>query len=710
MIKKTLASGQRLEEAKMINKSLSALGQVINALTDGKSKHIPYRDSKLTRILQQSLGGNSRTTLIICMSAASYNQSETLSTLRFGQRAKTIVNKAVKNEEKSAAELMALLAAAEKKVESQASKIKRLEAKCRAAGIEMEGGEEEAEAVSEDPDSPEKDEEAEVVDEAMAEILEELTEKNMELEEDLISKSREIADLAALLKEKERSEELASGSSGFASLETAVRELNEYATKVRQRTSGAEPVLERTLAWETEGEVDMRRIASALGGIVSELSMAEMKEQYESGERKLAIEALEAEKQRLEGELAQAQEKLAAGGGQVPQVQLDSRDAEAALEASSQATQDKLSGLERMLRKSIPSEEDQEVEAMEQELQEDLGSFPIEDGEESSEDDAAALDLDGLEAPALLTTIETLQSKLEKSKAKQKKQVWLNQKLKASQENKSSLMKEQEAETNRLEAELFELKTAWQQQQEDFDKLRSTLQNDLNQQVERYVSLKMEVEEEKSSPSKEGAGQNKEREMIVSLQRRLDSVTSDHQWLLQQYVAINTQAGELRKKASLREDHVKSLETAMHQLSARHEDEVAKLSAEISKAQARELQMRDAVKNVTLEATEEVFEDGDGGVRERAGSFENRVTRANESFTERIAARLNKVVAPLRADAAGGIPQSKIGVVTPIRGGQQGGAVVTPIRGGEGAAKEEASEEATIWGRMKSAFSTKKSA
>ncbi len=81
---KTGASGQTLEEAKKINKSLSALGMVINALTDGKSSHVPYRDSKLTRILQESLGGNSRTTLIINCSPSSYNDAETLSTLRFG--------------------------------------------------------------------------------------------------------------------------------------------------------------------------------------------------------------------------------------------------------------------------------------------------------------------------------------------------------------------------------------------------------------------------------------------------------------------------------------------------------------------------------------------------------------------------------------------------------------------------------------------------
>ncbi|KAL7270503.1 Kinesin heavy chain [Rhizina undulata] len=106
---KTGASGQTLEEAKKINKSLSALGMVINSLTDGKSTHVPYRDSKLTRILQESLGGNSRTTLIINCSPSSYNDDETLSTLRFGVRAKSIKNKAKINAELSPAELKVLL-------------------------------------------------------------------------------------------------------------------------------------------------------------------------------------------------------------------------------------------------------------------------------------------------------------------------------------------------------------------------------------------------------------------------------------------------------------------------------------------------------------------------------------------------------------------------------------------------------------------------
>eukprot|EP00484_Ammonia_sp_Unknown_P007721 CAMPEP_0197075110 /NCGR_PEP_ID=MMETSP1384-20130603/211443_1 /TAXON_ID=29189 /ORGANISM="Ammonia sp." /LENGTH=733 /DNA_ID=CAMNT_0042513953 /DNA_START=18 /DNA_END=2219 /DNA_ORIENTATION=- len=93
---KTEAKGVRFTEAININLSLSALGNVINALTSSsssKSKHIPYRDSKLTRILQDSLGGNSKTVMIANICSSDYNLDETLSTLRFANRAKSIKNK-----------------------------------------------------------------------------------------------------------------------------------------------------------------------------------------------------------------------------------------------------------------------------------------------------------------------------------------------------------------------------------------------------------------------------------------------------------------------------------------------------------------------------------------------------------------------------------------------------------------------------------------
>ena len=96
---KTGATGDRLKEAAKINLSLTALGNVIASLVDGKSSHIPYRDSKLTRLLQDSLGGNSKTMMIATVSPASYNFEETMSTLRYANRTKQIKNKPKINED-----------------------------------------------------------------------------------------------------------------------------------------------------------------------------------------------------------------------------------------------------------------------------------------------------------------------------------------------------------------------------------------------------------------------------------------------------------------------------------------------------------------------------------------------------------------------------------------------------------------------------------
>ena len=96
----TGATGERLEESKKINQSLSWLGNVIAALTDVKPRsHIPYRDSKLTRLLKDSLGGNCKTTMLMMVSPAPEAFSETASTLKFGMRAKRIKNDAKINED-----------------------------------------------------------------------------------------------------------------------------------------------------------------------------------------------------------------------------------------------------------------------------------------------------------------------------------------------------------------------------------------------------------------------------------------------------------------------------------------------------------------------------------------------------------------------------------------------------------------------------------
>ena len=89
------------KEASAINKSLSALGNVIKALVDladGKDRNVPYRDSKLTFLLKDALGRKARCTLLACVSQAAGNLEETLSTLKFAQRAKLVKVSATANE------------------------------------------------------------------------------------------------------------------------------------------------------------------------------------------------------------------------------------------------------------------------------------------------------------------------------------------------------------------------------------------------------------------------------------------------------------------------------------------------------------------------------------------------------------------------------------------------------------------------------------
>ncbi|KAF1759547.1 hypothetical protein GCK72_016014 [Caenorhabditis remanei] len=129
---KTGATGERFKEATKINLSLSALGNVISALVDAKSAHIPYRDSKLTRLLQDSLGGNSKTVMIACIGPASYNFEETLGTLRYAYRAKKIKNQPKINEDPKDA----LIREFQEEIELLREQLKQRKTKSRGGGTQ----------------------------------------------------------------------------------------------------------------------------------------------------------------------------------------------------------------------------------------------------------------------------------------------------------------------------------------------------------------------------------------------------------------------------------------------------------------------------------------------------------------------------------------------------------------------------------------------
>ncbi|GAB5362003.1 hypothetical protein AAMO2058_000760900 [Amorphochlora amoebiformis] len=124
-LKRTGAEGARMREGININKGLLALGNVISALGDEKRKgaHVPFRDSKITRLLQDSLGGNSQTLMIACVSPSDTNFDETLNTLKYANRARNIKNKPIINRDPMAA-----------KLEEMGKRIKELEAALVASG------------------------------------------------------------------------------------------------------------------------------------------------------------------------------------------------------------------------------------------------------------------------------------------------------------------------------------------------------------------------------------------------------------------------------------------------------------------------------------------------------------------------------------------------------------------------------------------------
>ncbi|CAK9293294.1 unnamed protein product [Gordionus sp. m RMFG-2023] len=293
-VSKTGAEGSVLDEAKNINKSLSALGNVIAALAEGTKSHVPYRDSKLTRILQESLGGNARTTIIICCSPASFNETETKSTLMFGQRAKTIKNTITINEELTAEEW-------KRRYERERDKVTRLKDKLTPALLEL--------AKWRRGETVRPDEQLNLAEQILPQApskSEEIKVSGVEMEGERKKFEEEKYKLYQMLDEKD--EDLTSQSQTIEELKSQLSELEETLLALKSEEETRITEISRLQSENDSARDEVKEVLSAL----EELALNIEQKKNEASDRSRENEALNGRLSEKLGELSTLQDQLQA--------------------------------------------------------------------------------------------------------------------------------------------------------------------------------------------------------------------------------------------------------------------------------------------------------------------------------------------------------------------------------------------------------------
>ncbi|KAL7331339.1 hypothetical protein PS15p_203544 [Mucor circinelloides] len=601
---KTGASGQTLEEAKKINKSLTALGMVINSLTDGKSSHVPYRDSKLTRILQESLGGNSRTTLIINCSPSSYNEAESISTLRFGARAKTIKNKAKVNADLSPAELKALLKRVKGDAVSYKAYISALEneismwrlgkvvpennwasmdgakakpvaaaaaaaAAANTAPITPPQTPAPAFKLSVDDDSRPStpamvlgnDEKEEFIKREQ-ELLEQITEKAAEL----ANREKQVAEIQEMLEElKENEKELSNNNKLLSS------ELSE-----------AQVQLEKESYEKKEGEINIDSLKEANLEYMSELEELKATLTRLEAEESKNVEQLQATEVAMEN----AQEKK-----QGIEADLDIKDiTPEAITKLRQELQTTKAMIEQ--HKVTITNLEQERDSLSQkrdDLELRFSNLEV-DYEELLDKTIAMEEMDVKQTSDIADSISELKTKLEsqfimKSQVQQKE----IDSLKADMEKKTkeeerlmNAMNELQAANDKLvkmrqepglsasskeateqkERELERMRKAMAQELADFETMKKVLMRDLQARCERVVELELTLDEvriQQSNMIKATSNKAQQKKMFL-LERNLDQLTTVQKQLVEQNSHLKKESALSERKLSARNERIQNLE------------------------------------------------------------------------------------------------------------------------------------------------------
>lgn len=541
---KTGATGVKMDEAKKINASLTTLGIVITKLTESAS-HVPYRDSKLTRILTESLGGNAKTCLIICCSPSTYNESETLSTLKFGMRAKMIKNKPKVNRELSIPELKQMVAKLEKKIASQQKYIKCLENKLNENSISL----------------PEEGQEVTIVDDEGGSAAEETgNELSVEDEEALMSamgnNSRTVRkgsldgqqlELAQLAMEQRENEE----------------KINAYEEEKEFMKSLMDDLLEQLAQKEAEKKTITEEVEAEIIDLRSQSE--DFAEENNMLIQKLADVTAELEK------LKQQQTKAAPGAeveAQLATADLDSwAEKEELLKKRADDAAEEMKKMQASLQSMAESTQDSaETKAKVVQMEETISVLEadrtalrtqLKEAQESG--GMAASDVESAATIQQLNdTIQKTQGELTSKCAvlAAKEESWAQER-----EGYHSLHKS-------LEGQLVDLKEQLSKQGGEYEELKVSLMKDLQNRCEKVVELQINLDEARENYHRllQNSNHRVLSRKVLYLERSLETLKAAYQESVSQKSTLRIDKQVAEKKCEQKDRELKTLEATVKDL------------------------------------------------------------------------------------------------------------------------------------------------
>lgn len=561
---KTGASGQTLEEAKKINRSLSALGMVINALTDGKSQHVPYRDSKLTRILQESLGGNSRTTLIVNCSPCAYNMEETLSTLRFGVRAKSITNNAHVNAELSPEELRSQLRLSREQAASLGRHVDALGAELSKwrAGESVPESEwvglarvPNTKAPKSDPGESESDDESGAISRATdtAAVNAHLAELDYvrSQEATLVQRNRQLA--AELNEARVRIEELASDHQDTSAQLDALKQQSTEPVRGDVSVSRDERIAKEMATADARAHSDLgsalntfsKLESGAVAAGVSSSDVNVLRQAFVQASIGFGEQLQRARKHEQENEVLRGQKNAL-------------NDRMGALQQRHDLLTDRLSALEYSTRPGDDSSE--QITALRTLLEEQSASFRDDDSSEVSQLQKL-LTLRGEETAALTRSLDELRASHEEQK------------------NVLSLLSQSTTDGSRTDPDLVQklVQASSHMEQtrsmvvlrlQEYDAMKRDFMDELRVRSERLVEMEMALEDmqEQYRTLAQAMDMRTQQNKMSILEKHLEQLTTVQQELVGQNAALKKDMAVYEKRMESRDDRIAELEA---QLSSR---------------------------------------------------------------------------------------------------------------------------------------------